>query len=405
MTEVRYLDRRTPPHITTLVLIVATAALPMNFFLASLPRMAEHFDVPYSIMQFAVSGYLALTGLVQLFIGPVSDRIGRRPVLLATLALFSLASLGAALATSFAAFMAFRCLQSLMVSVYIVSYATVRDLTARERAASRIGYITMGMAVVPMLGPLVGGTLSEAFGWQSNFFAMALAGCFALAISFLDHGETNSNKSKSFAVQFRAYPKLLTSRRVWGYTMVMAFAACTFFAYLGGAAFAGERFYGLGPTQLGLYLSIVSLGYMVGNGLSARLADSFGIYRMILLGSLTPLVFMALALLTAWLGVAHPLGFFGFTFAIGLGNGMVLPSATAGLLDVKPGLAGSAAGLSGAMMTFGGAGLSALAGLLLSEKTGTYPLIFCILIAAFLCLAAALYTISVERKVRELQIE
>ena len=97
----RYLDRRSPPHITTLVLIAGTGAVPMNIFLASLPEMATYYDRPYSIMQFTLTGYLALTGLTQLFLGPISDRFGRRPVMLGSLVLFVLASLGAAVSTSF----------------------------------------------------------------------------------------------------------------------------------------------------------------------------------------------------------------------------------------------------------------------------------------------------------------
>ena len=290
-----------------------------------------------------------------------------------------------------------------MVSGYIIANATVRDLTARESAASIIGYITMGMSVIPTVGPAIGGLLSDTFGWQSNFYAMLAIACVTLAIAVLDHGETNTSKSKSFASQFRAYPELLASRRFWGYTLVMVFASGTFFAFLGGAPFVGQRIYGLNSTWVGLYFAFGSLGYMTGNGLSGRFARSLGLYRLILLGSTVTLVFMAMALVAALVGVAHPLGFFGFTFAIGLGNGLVLPSANAGLLDVKPDLAGSAAGLSGSVMTFGGAALSALAGSLLSEDSGAYPLIYCILAASFLCLLAALYTINIESKIRKVR--
>ncbi len=101
LPDSRYFDRTTPPHITTLVLLVAIPAASLNIFLASLPAMAEYYQTSYAIMQFTVSGYLALTGFVQLFIGPVSDRYGRRPVMLWILALFIVASLGAALAETF----------------------------------------------------------------------------------------------------------------------------------------------------------------------------------------------------------------------------------------------------------------------------------------------------------------
>ena len=400
LPSVRYLDRNTPPHITTLVLMVATATVPVNIFLASLPSMAVYYDTPYAIMQFTVAGYLALTGLMQVFIGPISDRFGRRPVMLAALSVFILASLGASLSTSFEVFMVFRCLQAVAVTGQVVARATVRDMVAREKAASMIGYVTMGMALAPMLAPPIGGILSDLFGWQSNFHALSLVGCITLTVVFFDQGETNRNKSANFAQQFKAYPELLTSRRFWGYSLILVFASGTFFAYLGGAPYVGEHFYGLTPTQVGLYLAITPFGYMIGNGLSGRFASHFGLYRMILVGALTILSIMSLTLVTAWLGVAHPLGFFGFTFAIGLGNGLVLPSASAGALDVRPALAGSASGLSGALMTLGGAVLAALSGFLLTETSGAYPLIFCILGSSAACLLSGLYTIRIEKQVR-----
>ena len=396
----RYLDRRSPPHITTLVLIAGTGAVPMNIFLASLPEMATYYDRPYSIMQFTLTGYLALTGLTQLFLGPISDRFGRRPVMLGSLVLFILASLGAALSKSFEVFMAFRCLQAVIVSGFVISRAAVRDMVAREKAASLLGYVAMGMALAPMLAPPLGGMLADQFGWASNFFALVVLGILTLIVVFFDLGETNHNKSDSFTEQFKSYPDLVRSRRFWGYSLTMVFAVGTFFAYLGGAPYIGDKFYGLSATEVGWYLAITPFGYMIGSGISGRYAARFGIYRMMLTGAFLTLSIMSLTLLTAWIGVDHPLGFYGFTIAIGLGNGLVLPSANAGMLDVKPELAGSAAGLGGSMMTGGGAVLSALAAFWLTETSGAYPLIFCILGASFSCLLAAMYTIRVEKLMR-----
>ena len=178
------------------------------------------------------------------------------------------------------------------------------------------------------------------------------------------------------------------------------FATGTFFAYLGGAPFVGEIFFGLTASQVGLCLAITPLGYMIGSGISGRFASYFGLYKMIMTGCLITFLGMVPTLLTAWLEVEHSLGFFAFTFAIGFGNGLVLPSANAGMLDVRPGLAGSAAGLGGSLTTMGGAGLSALAASLLTEETGPYPLIACILGASLVSLAMAMYTIAIERQVR-----
>ena len=159
-----YLNRKSPPHITTLVLMAGTGAISINIFLASLPEMANYYDQPYSIMQFTLTGYLALTGFAQLFIGPISDHIGRRPVMLATVVIFIIASLGAALSTKFEIFMAFRLLQAVVVSGLVISRASVRDMVSREKAASMLGYVAMGMALAPMMAPPLGGLLADNFG-------------------------------------------------------------------------------------------------------------------------------------------------------------------------------------------------------------------------------------------------
>ncbi len=264
-----------------------------------------------------------------------------------------------------------------------------------------IGYVTMGMALVPMLSPPLGGLLSDLFGWQSNFYALFIGGVLVFLIAFMDQGETNQHKSASFGAQFKAYPELLTSRRFWGYTLTMVFASGTFYAYLGGAPFVGERFFGLSATEVGAFLSLTPLGYMLGNGVSGRFSIAVGLYRMILLGACVTLGLMTVALMVGLSGVVHPLGFFAFTISIGFGNGLILPSANAGLLDVRPNLAGSASGLSGAMMTFGGAGLTVLSSFVLTEESNAVPLILCVIGSAGCCLLAAFYTISIEKQMRQ----
>lgn len=395
-----YFDRNTPPHVTTLVLMAGTATIPINLFLASLPAMAEYFDTPYSIMQFTVTGYLAMSALMQLIVGPLSDLIGRRPVVLVSIVIFIFASIGSALATTFEVFIIFRLIQTTMVAGFVISRACVRDMVSREKAASMIGYVTMGMSLAPMLGPPIGGLLGDLFGWQSNFYAFSVMGLIALFVLYFDQGETNLNKSSSFMAQVRTYPELFSSRRFWGYTFTLVFASGTFFAYLGGAPFVGDKVYGLSASEVGLYLAITPMGYMFGNGISGRFSAAMGIYRMLIIGSVVTLVMMSMPLVALAFGITHPLGFFAFTFFIGFGNGMVIPSANAGMLDIKPELAGSATGLSGAMMTLGGAGLSVMAAFFLTETSGAYPLIYCILGTALLCVLAALLTISIEKKVR-----
>jgi MFS transporter, DHA1 family, multidrug resistance protein len=395
----RYFDRATPPHITTLVLIAALGSITLSIFLASLPEMARYFDVPYALMQLSITGYLALTGIAHLLLGPISDRFGRRPVMLVSIILFIVATMGASISTGFEIFMVFRVLQAVIVSGLVLSRTIVRDLVAREHAASMIGYVTMGMALAPMLAPPLGGFLSELFGWQSNFYFLTLFGIFVFIICWFDQGETNRNKMASFAAQIKAYPNLLRSRRFWGYALTAAFSASTFFAYLGGAPFVGSEIYGLSSTQIGIYLMLTPIGYLIGNGLSGRFTNRLGIYKMIIIGISVTLAGMIASLICVLAGWDHPLAFFLFTITIGLGNGMTLPSANAGMLDVRPELAGSASGLGGALMTMGGASFSALSGVLLTAESGPLPLVLSIILASILALTAGLFAIRIEKQI------
>ncbi|TCO69299.1 multidrug effflux MFS transporter [Rhodovulum euryhalinum] len=395
--EVRFLDRTTPPHILTLVLLAGLPALSMNIFLPSLPIMAEHFGTDYRLMQLSVALYLAVNAVLQLAIGPISDRYGRRPVLLVSTALFLMATLGCILAPNATLFLAFRMAQAVIVTGMVLSRAVVRDMVEDAQAASMIGYVTMGMALVPMVGPAVGGLLDEAFGWQASFGALLLCGALVLALIWADLGETATFRKVSLAGQFREYPELLRSRRFWGYALAASFASGAFFAYLGGAPFVGSEVFGLPPAALGLYFGIAALGYMGGNYLSGRYSVRVGINGMILYGTLVagsaPLVSMALFAL----GATHPLAFFGVMALVGLGNGMTLPNATAGMLSVRPHLAGTASGLGGAIMIGGGAGLSALAGALLVPGTGAWPLLGIMLTTSLLAVLSVLYVRRIDR--------
>ena len=394
----RWLDRSTPPHVTTLVIIAGVSALNMNIFLPALPSMAAFFDADYAVVQLAISAYLGVTALLQIIIGPLSDRYGRRPVLLGGIAIFILATLGCIFSSTIESLLLFRMLQAGVASGIVLSRAIVRDMVPPEKAASMIGYITMGMSVVPMVGPALGGILSTAFGWQASFWMLALFGLLVLIMVWLDLGETNSHKSSSFGAQFRAYPDLVRSRRFWGYSLTAGFASGAFFAFLGGAPFVSTHILGLSSTEMGGYFSIVALGYMMGNFLSGRYAQRAGMNRMMMVGGVVAAFGAALSLLLFELEILHPLSLFGPMMFVGLGNGMTLPSANAGIVSVRPQLAGSASGLGGAIMIGGGAGLSALAGLMLNEKNGAFPLFSLMVLVSILGVLSSLYVIRVARQ-------
>ena len=399
--EARFLDRHTPPHILTLVLVSGLAALSLNIFLPSLPAMATYFGVDYALMQLSVSLYLAMTAAIQLVIGPVSDRFGRRPAMLGALAVFLLATLAAVLAPSYGIFIAARMVQAAVATAFTLSRAVVRDMVPANEAASMIGYVTMGMSVVPMVGPVVGGALDQAFGWQASFWVLAAGAAALLALVWADQGETVRTRSASFGDQARQYPELLRSQRYWGYVGASTFASGAFFAYLGGAPYVGTQLFGLDPAELGLYFGAPAVGYLVGNFLSGRFAMRLGINRMILAGAWTTTAGLILLAGLEAAGLSHPALFFGLTIAVGLGNGILLPSANSGMLSVRPQLAGSAAGLGGAITIGGGAALSALAGWVLQAGGSALALVGLMLATSALSVVSVLWVLARERQLRQ----
>ncbi|MFA7415446.1 MAG: multidrug effflux MFS transporter [Rhizobium sp.] len=391
MKEVRFLDRRTPPHIVSLVLIAGLSALTMNIFLPSLPDMAAHFRVDYAVIQMVISAYIAMTAVVQVVIGPLSDRLGRRPTMIASLVVLILATLICLVANDFYTLMFGRLLQTAVVAGLVLSRAVIRDMVPMEEAASMIGYVTMGMTLVPMVGPALGGVLNDAFGWRASFFAILILGTVVLALVASDLGETNRNRSESFAAQFKSWPQLLSSSRFWGYTATATFTSGAFFAFLGGSPFVGATILQLTPSTLGLQFFFIAGGYMVGNYCSGRFARRAGISNMMLIGSLFAVVGTLIPLALISLGYNTALAFFGPLVIMGLGNGLTLPSANAGMVSVKPHLAGSASGLGGAITMGGGAALSVLASSLLTVETGAYPLLAVMLVSGILAIASVLY--------------
>ena len=396
-----FLNRQTPPKILTLTLLAGLSALTMNIFLPSLPGMAAYFDAPYALMQLSVALYLALSAVLQILIGPISDRYGRRKVILAALILFLIATVGTLLAANATVFLVFRMAQAVIAAGMVLSRAVVRDMVSDAEAASMIGYVTMGMSLVPMIGPVIGGILDEAFGWQANFGLLLGLGLIVLALCWTDLGETATLQRRSFKDQLRSYPGLLKSRRFWGYCGAAAFASGCFYAFLGGAPYVGTEVYHLSSSRIGLLFAITAVGYMAGNFIAGRYSVRLGMNKMVLIGTTVTTLGMALLAVVTALHLSSARVFFSMTITMGLGNGIALPSANAGILSVRPELAGTASGLGGAIMVGGGAALAALAGAVLPPGSTEMPLIALMLASSVLSTVCIL---AVIRRARALGI-
>lgn len=386
------------PRLLTLILLAALSTLSLNMFLPSLTNIARDFEADYALVSLSIAGYLATTAVLQLVIGPVSDRFGRRPVLLCALSIFVIGSLGCLLARDIYSFLLFRALQAAVISGWVLSMAMIRDTRSEGEAASLIGYVAMSMAIAPMLGPMVGGLLDELFGWRSSFMLYCVFGTALLLLCWRDLAETNRSPSATFAVQFQTYPQLLGSRRFWGYALCGLFSTGAFFVFLAGVPLVAARQFSISPGQLGFYMGTITAGFAAGSFVAGRYSQRHALTTMMIAGRLIACSGLAMGLVLFLLGYAHGLTMFLATVFAGVGNGISMPSANTGAISIRPGLAGSAAGLMGASTVAGGALLTSFTGYLLEDGDAAIRLLGIMLCCAVLALVAALYVLLIDRR-------
>lgn len=380
-----------PPGFWTLVGLTALAPLTLNMILPSLPVIASDLHVSYATATLALAGYLGLTALIQIVAGPLSDRFGRRPVVLVSLALFTLASALCFLAESFPLFLTARLMQGAVISCFAMTLAITRDTHARNEAAARIGLLSMSMAIAPMLGPMVGGLVEAGFGWRAIFLGYTLAGAALWLWCWHDLGETAARQGGGFRAMIEAFGHLLRLPRFWGYAVTMMFSTGTFFIFLAGAPLVAGRVFGLSPAMVGIAVGSVTAGFLAGSALSAHLSVRAGVTRMMLAGRVVATGGIASGLaLTLALGPGL-LVVFVATLFVGIGNGLTMPNSHAGTMSVAPEISGSIAGITGALTVATGGALSWLTGAALSPARATETWLLLLLAACLIGLVAALW--------------
>ncbi len=375
-----------PGFIALLIAVSAVSPLGINMYLPSMPGMARALGVDFTTIQLTLSLYLGAMAVGQLIIGPLSDRFGRRPVLLIGLLTFVAGSAICLLAQSIGVLIFGRIVQAIGGCAGItLSRAIVRDLYGRNQVASMIAYVTMGMAVAPMIAPTIGGVLDTFFGWRASFAFLIGFGGLALVFAYWRLGETNHGRGSGEAASelLQGYGSLFRSRQFWGYTLVTSFVSAMFFAFLAGAPYVMIELLGRSPAEYGFYFAMVPCGYMLGNYATGRIAGTKGPNRMILAGTLLSLTSIAAMAALIAAGFLVPVALFGPMLFIGVANGLVLPSGIAGAVSVRPDLAGAASGLSGSFQIGFGALVAPIVGAALGSTV--WPLIA--IMATCSCLA------------------
>ncbi|WP_366657545.1 multidrug effflux MFS transporter [Fodinicurvata sp. EGI_FJ10296] len=381
------------PSLFLLVSMTALGPLALNIFMPSMPGLGEYFGAPYGAVQLTLSVYLVGMAVSQLIYGPLSDRFGRRPLVLAGLAVYLAGTLAAFLAPTIEILIAARFLQAIGGSAGIVlGRAIVRDLYERDKAASMIAYVTMAMVVAPMVAPLMGGFIDTAFGWRASFALLLVAACAVLALTWRRLPETNHERIMLPGIGRMAatYAKLLRNPVFLGYTAQTAAMTAGFFAFLGGAPYVVVELMDRSPGTYGLYFIMTAIGYMAGNFTAGRISQRLGVDRMMAWGVAVTLSGAVLMLLPALAGMNHPLALFLPMVMMTFGNGLVLPNGMAGAISVSPGLTGSASGLSGFIQMGIGAAVSVIVGILVT--TSALPMLIVIVAVSLGAVGAHIHT-------------
>jgi DHA1 family bicyclomycin/chloramphenicol resistance-like MFS transporter len=321
----------------------------LQIFLPSVPGLTADFGVDQATVQLTVSLYLATFAAAQLCLGPLSDRFGRRRVILVGLATYVVAPVICANAGSIEALTAGRMLQAVGACAGLMfSRVVARDLYGRDLGAAMIGFITMSTALMGSATPLLGGWIDVTFGWRLSFWLAAVFGLVVMVVTYAWFPETHpGGRGSSVLATFIDGYRLLRSPMFLGYAGHGMCTLSAWYAMVAGLPFAMVDALKQPPTAFGAYFPLLSLGYMAGNLVTSRIAASWGIHRMLNVG--VALALVACPLMLAWCLVLgpSPLALFLPMGLISLGHGLSQPAATSAAIGVVPALGGSAAGLMG----------------------------------------------------------
>ena len=334
-----------------LTTLVALGPLSTDLYLPALPTLARVFASDAAGVQLTLSVFLAGFACGQIFYGPLSDRFGRRPLMLGGLALFCAGSIGCVLATSIEMLVLARFVQALGACAGpVIGRAVVRDLWGASESARIIAYMGGAIAIAPLVGPTLGGFLTVLFGWQSNFLLLLLIGALQLvAVACMlsesnVHRDPEANNPRQMIANFA---RLLADRHYLGCLLSFSFSYSALFAFISASSFVLADRHGLTPQVYGLCFGVVIAGYLLGSLASGRLVRRLGSDYLLLRGAwLGAIAGVSMAALE-FSGVRSIAAILGPMFFCTVATGLVMPNAIARALAPYPTMAGSASALMG----------------------------------------------------------
>jgi DHA1 family bicyclomycin/chloramphenicol resistance-like MFS transporter len=340
---------RSPRFIALLVLVTVLGPLAMQMFLPALPAIQKDFATTAGTAQLTLTLAMVAIGVATLVFGPVSDRFGRKPVLLAGIVFYVGGSVVVALADSIALLLAGRVVQAGGASAGIVlARAMARDVYGFAQSIRIVSYLTMAMVVAPTLSPALGGLVTDSFGWRAIFWIMCAVGALALLGVGLGLAETNPARAPGgWRGLVEGSRRLMVSRRYLGYALVSASSFCVFFAFLAAAPYLMAEVLRRPARDYGFWFMPVAGIFIVGTYLSTRFLDRHGADRLIRFGTLATFAVVIAALPFYHVLPLTPALLFLPAVGFSLVQGFVIPNCQASAINVEPRYAGAGSGLVG----------------------------------------------------------
>lgn len=377
-----------------LAMLTGMGPLSVDMYLASLPDIGRLLGAPTAQVQLTISFYLVGFALAQVFYGPLSDRHGRRPVLLTALSIYLVATLACSIAISIEALIVARLCQAVGASGTIVlARAVVRDMYEGVRVGRELSRMAAIMAFAPLIAPLIGGVLQTAFGWRSNFVALFLYGAAAWAMVWVLLPETLRQRAPepvSLVSILRSYRQFLRNPSYIVHVGIVTCCMGGLFAWISASAFVLQDIYGLSAFAFGIAFAVGSSGYLAGTTIAARFVVSLGPGRTMGIGAAAMAGGGLLMAAVTMLGGGVAVGLIAAIAVYMIGMGMALPQAQAGALLPFPERAGAASSLLGFVAQTSAAAIGAILGHALGSTA--WPL--AIVMALIGCCSLVLWVLS-----------
>jgi MFS transporter, DHA1 family, multidrug resistance protein len=375
------------PALLTLLLAALTGltALSIDMSLPAMPQLQHSFGAGVSSVQLTLSIFLTGYALGQMVCGPLSDRWGRRPVLLAGLAVFTVAGFVCAGSTSLPMLVAARFVQGMGASVGpVVARAVVRDRFDSRRAAAVLSQMTQVMIIAPLLAPTLGGYLLVRSGWPAIFLVLGASGALMCLLCWRFLPETagaGRDEGGAEATSFRGGLREVLRHRVsLRHALTTCFVYAGMFAYVGSSPFVLMDGFGVAEQNFGYFFALTAAALLVSATLNRSLLKRHTSSLLILRGGVFVIFAAGAALaLSAWFGVGGLAGVLVPMMGYMFGQGLVMPNATAAAMAPHGQSAGIVSSVMGALQTAGGA----LAGYLVGAFYDHTPLSLAVTVAAF----------------------